>query len=332
MTIPVPRLHSLRSSAQQLHQLIAANSIFVARHRATGSYQLQSVHSAPTCTKPLRTTSLSTYFHNRKLEAATSQVTGIPTTSISSRPPQKLHLHLHLHLHHNMTQEILAPGDQAVANPGSTSASNTDTQPPQACLLGLPKELLNYIITLAVVEDPEADPTTLLLEQRQRNDGHAQSGRVEAFSSPALARTCTTLEATVLPIYYGQHTFHFCSMNVASQWLNQERRMKIVASVRRVKVHCGLTPKLRKQLKRKRKALDMFLEADSRVLALSKASSFFADLCEDCRWAFRAKVQWNNDRDSEFRSGEEKLAALACYFDRRIGIRTYGCNWRDSFG
>lgn len=230
-----------------------------------------------------------------------------------------------------MDQEIVAPVDRAFANLALASASNIDTQPPRASLLGLPKELLNYIIILAIDEDPDTDPTALLMAQRN-NKGLRQDGRVNAFPSPALARTCTTLEAIVLPIYYGQRTFHFCSMNLAVEWLNQERRMKSVASVRQVRVHFGVPFKLKKKSNWKRKSLDMFLETNSQVLALSKESRFYTELCEDCQRESLAKVQRINDLDSQFHSGEDKLAILSRIFDRRIGSRTCGRLWCDSRG
>lgn len=121
-------------------------------------------------------------------------------------------------------------------------------------------------------------------------------------------------------------------MNVAFEWLNQERRLKSVAGVRQVGVYFGVPFKLKKTSNWKRKALDMFLETNSQVLALSKESRFYTDLCEDCQRESLAKIQRINDLDSQLHSGEDKLAILVRCFDRRIGFRTCGREWCDSRG
>ena len=101
--------------------------------------------------------------------------------------------------------------------------------------------------------------------------------------------------------------------------------MKSVASVRRVRVHFGVNSNLDKKPAPEREAQDMYLEDNSQVLALSEASSFYVGLCERCQREFTAKVQRINDSGNDFDTGEEKLAALACYFDRRIRFRSYAC-------
>lgn len=229
-----------------------------------------------------------------------------------------------------MKKQPVASAAQAATNPALASiikAVTTETQAPKASLLGLPKELLNYVITLAVVDDPDADQTALLLEQQQKDGyGHfGRKGKVLAFPSPALARTCTELEAIVLPTYYGQNTFHFCSMKVASYWLYQERRRNSVASVRHIRVHFGVTATLDKDPALERRVLDMYLEDNSQALVMSTSSSFYVGLCKWCQREFTAKVQRINNRGSDFDSGEVKLAVLACYFDRRIRFRKYVC-------
>ena len=93
-----------------------------------------------------------------------------------------------------MDKQTNAPADKAVANSAPTSTTSTVTavtdkaQPPQASLLGLPKELLNDIITLAVVEEPDDDQITLMSKQL-RETSVGTPGRIRAFRSPALART-----------------------------------------------------------------------------------------------------------------------------------------------
>jgi hypothetical protein len=138
-------------------------------------------------------------------------------------------------------KQDLEPAKQAAANSASSlsTTTNTDAQPPRASLLGLPKELLNYIITLAVIEDPDADQTALLSKQLTESEaGPLYEAR--SFRSPALARSCTELDAIVRPIYYGQNTFAFCSASVAHAWLRRERRKQSEAPVRRIRI--GVLP------------------------------------------------------------------------------------------
>ena len=101
--------------------------------------------------------------------------------------------------------------------------------------------------------------------------------------------------------------------------------MQSVASVRRIRVHFGVTAKLGKKPAPERKAQDMYMEDNSQVLAMSEASSFYVGLCEWCQRQFTAKVQRINDSGSDFNTGDDKLAALACYFDRRIRFRSHAC-------
>jgi len=62
----------------------------------------------------------------------------------------------------------------------------------------LPKELLNYIVELAVVKDPDEGPTEANVEFKQLK-GRRHVFRCSEFSL-ALGRTCKILEAMVLPI------------------------------------------------------------------------------------------------------------------------------------
>ena len=59
------------------------------------------------------------------------------------------------------------PTKQRFAKPISPSETDTtadDAQHPSTSLLGLPKELLNYIVELAVVNDPDEGPVEANLE------------------------------------------------------------------------------------------------------------------------------------------------------------------------
>ena len=71
-----------------------------------------------------------------------------------------------------MNHQIIKPARQTAADSASasiTSTVTTDPQPPTVSLLGLPVELLKYIITLAVsAEEPKPDSHKFLLQQRQK--------------------------------------------------------------------------------------------------------------------------------------------------------------------
>ena len=116
-----------------------------------------------------------------------------------------------------------------------TSTSATDAQPPRASLLGLPAELLNSIVELTVVKDPDEGPIiadVYFKPLEGRNNRHAFRC---SKPSPGLARTCTVLEAIALPMYYGQNTFSFRSCTHACRWLSLKRK-KGLALIRRVKI------------------------------------------------------------------------------------------------
>ena len=108
--------------------------------------------------------------------------------------------------------------------------------------------------------------------------------------------------------------------------------MKSVASVRWARIHFGTTLVVDEERGSEQKALDIHLEDDSQVLALSLTSSFYVALCESCQRECLDKVERTNNRGSYFTVGGERLDALACYFDRRIRFRAYACRWCDGFG
>lgn len=185
-------------------------------------------------------------------------------------------------------------------SPSANSRLAANTQPPRASLLGLPKELLNHIIILAVVNDPDTDPTARLSKQRPNVRLH---GRVRVFSSPALARTCTALEAIVWPIYYGQNTFDFCSSTVAFQWLSQERRKRCLAPVRRIRIHYRA---MRWEL-----ALEVYLEDETNLLAVTVECSYYVDGCTRCWSRLLSKIEEINDRGLYLEFDDMRLATLA---------------------
>jgi hypothetical protein len=196
--------------------------------------------------------------------------------------------------------------EQADVDSASPSATNTDTQPPRASLLGLPKELLNYIITLAVVDDPDADKSALLSKQLTESEaGPLHEAR--SLRSPALARSCTELDAIVLPMYYAQNTFAFCSASVAHAWLHRERRKQSDAPVRRIRIYFdpGLFCTIAYA------SLEFSLEEKTRKLAIPVESAYCRDMCSACQNALASKMEDINGRDGDYDYGEKRLAAVA---------------------
>lgn len=128
----------------------------------------------------------------------------------------------------------------------SKAAALANNNPPQAHLLGIPKELLNQIIIRAI-----PSPSYRI----------GRGFQVVALPpTPALARTCKTLEAIVLPMYYGQDTMAltFASATMATAWLwqnsHEEVREKEVRSItfpmiprvgHRVRLNCKFSTFLR---------------------------------------------------------------------------------------
>lgn len=200
----------------------------------------------------------------------------------------------------------LEPSKQAVANSASPSATNPVAQPPRASLLGLPKELLNHIITLAVVEDPDANLYAMLSKQHEETNTEPP-GKIRAFRSPALARSCTELEKIVLPIYYGQNTFSFCSASIACDWLRCERRKKGEAPVGRIRTY--LDPGLFNTIEYA--TLEFFVEDKTGMLAAPAESAYYLNMCNTCQNALVSKIGEINGRDRYYNSGEKRLTVLA---------------------
>jgi hypothetical protein len=176
-----------------------------------------------------------------------------------------------------MDKQTLRPTNPAAANSASPSATGTisaDTQPAKASLLGLPKKLLNYIITLAVVGEPDDDQITLMSKQRLETSV-GPPGKIRAYRSPALARTCTELEAIVLPIYYGQNVFAFCNASTAHERLRHERRGQDQAPVRQMKIY--FDPGL--FLTIEYASLKFALEDKTDMLDLPVESAYYLNMC-----------------------------------------------------
>lgn len=208
-----------------------------------------------------------------------------------------------------MNDQALKPTNQTAANSESPSATDTvlaDTQKPQASLLGLPKELLNYIITLAVVEEPDADQITLMSKQREEISARPP-GKIRAFRSPALARTCTELEAIVLPTFYGQNTFAVCTTWTAYEWLRRERRRQDQAPVRRIRIY--FDPGLFNT--EEYASMVISLEDKAGMMAIRLESAYYLNMCSACQSILASKVEEINHRDCYYGSNERRLAALA---------------------
>jgi hypothetical protein len=242
------------------------------------------------------------------------------STNNHSSTRQSITPHLFSEPYHDIDQQILEPANQAVANaisPSTTDMVTTTAQPPKASLLGLPKELLNYIIALVVVEDPDAGLYTLLLEQLL-DTRFVPRGQIRAFRTPALARTCTALEAIVLPVYYGQNTFTFCSARHAYHWLHQMRRGQGETSVRQIRVYfeqyssraLGLGPDC------KREPLGVYLKDSTDKLAVTVVSPFVVGACRKCRNNLLNTIEMINGRPYGRypRTGESGLATLIWHF------------------
>jgi len=207
-----------------------------------------------------------------------------------------------------MDQQAFEPANQAVARStlhSTTSTITTTAQPPEASLLGIPKELLNYIIILTVVEDPDADPVAYL-EKHSPGLCILPCDKIRSFPLPPLARTCTTLEAIVSPIYYGQSTFTFRSPSELCFWLSVKRRGYRVALVRRARIHFQ-KPGRGGEHKYRNAGLEVFLEDKTSALAISIEDPFHA--CERCRSSLMSMVDEINGFGIGY--GGERITALA---------------------
>jgi len=105
-----------------------------------------------------------------------------------------------------------------------------------------------------------------------------------------------------------------------------QRENQGMATVRRVRVHFHMT--LWNQVpKWKPEALEMYLKNEGDMLAVAEDSSFYVGLCERCDSMLSEKVQRINRLDDNGELRENKLIALARYFDneRRVVRRNNGC-------
>lgn len=229
-------------------------------------------------------------------------------------------------------KQDLKPAKHTVAksiSPCATEPDATNAQPPEASLLGLPKELLNYIVELAVVKDPDEGPTEVKVNSRHVSRCPTPT--------PALGRTCKVLEAIVLPIYYGQNTFAFRTSNDACRWLSQRGRRNGMASVRRVKIRfqaTGMENGLSPRKDGENLELEIFLRQGSDWLNVAVECSFCARACYWCELALVGKIDNINTRTHYYNSGLERLLALLEDLSNGAGLRLFaeegwdcGCDW-----
>ena len=260
--------------------------------------------------------------HTKTLPVVYSFTTATSTANQESTGETVITALIKFRSHCNIDQQTLqamnlALADSASATSSTTSTVTTDMQPPTASLLGLPAELLNYTITLVVLaEKSKPDLRTFLLAQRQQASIEPK-GTFRAYPTPALAGTCTSLEAIVLPIYYGRNPPIFCSPKLAYDWLSTRRKGRSEAAVRRVWIHFEVTRKISEGPGWKQAALEMLLVSKTDALAISETSPFCVGACRECQRRLQSEIQQINDRASGFKFGHERLAALADYFDTR---------------
>lgn len=228
----------------------------------------------------------------------------------------------------------LKPAKHTVAksiSPSATEPDATNTQPPEASLLGLPKELLNYIIELAVVKRPGEGPTESKVDSKQLKTSRQLSGY--HMPTPALGRTCKVLEAIVLPIYWGQHNFVFHSPSQALRWLSMKRRRNGMAMIRQVKIRFKV-----KGMENMEDGdnLDVHLVLQDGIdrLLLAGRCSFCARACQWCQRILLDKIEDINSRTGYYESGLERILAMLEYLSDRPNLRfladegwACGCDW-----
>lgn len=127
------------------------------------------------------------------------------------------------------------PAIQTVLESTSSTASNTSSTnmlPQKSRLLSLPPELLNYIVTLAVVKKGSKQRRVKADIQKRRVDDRREF--LATPTSPGLACTCVLLRALVLPIYYGQNLFWFATPARAVDWFSLKLARKDDAIARNI--------------------------------------------------------------------------------------------------
>jgi hypothetical protein len=218
----------------------------------------------------------------------------------------------------------LKPTERATTTSTSTSeteASATDAQPPRASLLGLPTELLNYIVELIVVKDPDEGPTIADVYFKPLKGNRNRHVFRCSRPSPGLARTCTFLEAIALPMYYGQNTFSFRSSIHACRWLSLKRK-KGMALIRRVKILFDVTDGDDEELIVE---IELFLEEKTDKLVLDINCSFYTQACQRCRRILMNKIEDINGRTRQYMTGSGRLVALLRHLSKKANAKDWVC-------
>jgi hypothetical protein len=220
-------------------------------------------------------------------------------------------------LQHDMNEPKSRPAPHkgaTVTSSSITEAVATNTQPPRASLLGLPKELLNQIILLAVIDDSEDG--FLIVHTRPIGTWEDQNCCTSP-PTPALARTCTVLEKIVLPVYYGQNTFALGSPSSAHDWLAGKRRGREVAPVRTVYIHLRVRPQYVGEQSagpsfRKHSMVRVVCDEKTDMLSISASSAFREQLCTSCKHKVAEFVEWGNKyRGAGFEAPDDVIALFA---------------------
>lgn len=210
-------------------------------------------------------------------------------------------------------------------SPSAVDTISTNAQPPETSLLGLPKELFNYIVELAVVKEPDEGPVEANVEFKQLIGGR-QGGRHvfrESTPSVALGRTCTVLAAIALPMHYLRNTFAFRSANHASRWLSLKHQRSGMTLVRRVRIRFKVKVTEGSVSQRRNGQhfeIELFLAEETDMLALAANCSFCVQACQSCRSILVRKIEDVNGRTRQFKTGLERMLALLEHSSNKRGV------------
>lgn len=172
-------------------------------------------------------------------------------------------------------------------------------------------------------------------EEKASNDA---LGIQTNLSSPALARTCSALEAAVLPVYYGQNTFSFKSASEGAAWLQRTRhRQAYEAPVRSISfpvttiatkdkgdAPMGSLARVQYYLKYGHLAIKRLLarlqEGSNKLLVFQDVEAArSSSMCRHCFRVIGDEVEEINDLYEDSPGADaiagEKLLILACWLD-----------------
>ena len=181
-------------------------------------------------------------------------------------------------------------------SPPETEPDAADAQPPEASLLGLSKELLNYVFELALVKDPDEGPTEANVDKRmtaRRNFYRCPT------PCPALGSLCRVLEEIVLRIYYRRNTFASRPPSHASRWFSQKRRKRDTILDRRIAFLFDAKG-MKSLISHRKDGEDLEVEPieseGTGGLSLAGECSFCAQTCQQCQRISLKKIKDINGR------------------------------------